>query len=144
MKIQQIRNATMKINYGGITFLLDPWLQDKGTGFSARAVRKEMVGVKNPINDLPMTPDEILSDVDYCLVTHIHPDHFTGDYLPDNFHPFPPGCSCSRSCNSRGTWNYSWLFRLAWHKGKQYNDSCNRSPFHGTCGRLRRSLHKQF
>ncbi len=86
MKIQQIRNATMKINYGGITFLLDPWLQDKGTGFSARAVRKEMVGVKNPINDLPMTPDEILSDVDHCLVTHIHPDHFTGDYLPDNFH----------------------------------------------------------
>ena len=82
MKIQQIRNATMKINYGGITFLLDPWLQDKGTGFSAKAVRKEMVGIKTPINDLPITPDEILSGVDHCLVTHIHPDHFTSDYLP--------------------------------------------------------------
>lgn len=86
MKIQQIRNATMKINYGDITFLLDPWLQDKGTGFSAKAVRKDMIGVKNPINDLPMTPDEILAEVDHCLVTHIHPDHFTSDHLPNNIH----------------------------------------------------------
>lgn len=86
MKIQQIRNATMKINYGGITFLLDPWLQDKGTGFSAKAVRKDRIGVKNPINDLPITPDEILAEVDHCLVTHIHPDHFTSDHLPNNIH----------------------------------------------------------
>ena len=40
MIIQQIRNATLKIMYGGITFLVDPWLQDQGTGFSARAVRQ--------------------------------------------------------------------------------------------------------
>lgn len=86
MKIQQIRNATMKINYGGITFLLDPWLQDKGTGFSAKAVRKDMANVKNPMNDLPMTPAEILAGADHCLVTHIHPDHFTSDYLPNNIH----------------------------------------------------------
>lgn len=86
MKIQQIRNATMKINYVDITFLLDPWLQDKGTGFSAKTVRKEMVGVKNPINDLPVTPAEILAEVAHCLVTHIHPDHFTSDYLPNNIH----------------------------------------------------------
>jgi L-ascorbate metabolism protein UlaG (beta-lactamase superfamily) len=40
MIIQQIRNATLKIEYGGNTFLIDPWLQDQGTGFSARAVRQ--------------------------------------------------------------------------------------------------------
>lgn len=82
MRIQQIRNATLKIQYGDQTILLDPWLQDQGTGFSASAVRPEMRGVRSPLNALPMTPDEILDGVDFCLVTHIHPDHFTPDYLP--------------------------------------------------------------
>lgn len=82
MKIQQIRNATLKIEYGGIKFLLDPWLQDKGTGFSAPAIVPEMMGIKNPLNVLPIQPDEILEGIDYCLVTHVHPDHFTKDYLP--------------------------------------------------------------
>lgn len=72
----------MKIIYGGVTFLLDPWLQDKGTGMSAPTVRPEMSGVKSPLDALPFSPEEILSGVDYCLVTHVHPDHFTEDYLP--------------------------------------------------------------
>ncbi|MCI8333741.1 MAG: MBL fold metallo-hydrolase [Lachnospiraceae bacterium] len=84
MRIQQIRNATLKIIYGDSTFLLDPWLQDRGTGFSALTVRSEMKGVKSPLNELPMPPEEILNGVDYCLVTHIHPDHFTENYLPKN------------------------------------------------------------
>lgn len=106
MKIQQIRNATMKINYGGITFLLDPWLQDKGTGFSAKAVRKEMVGIKTPINDLPITPDEILSGVDHCLVTHIHPDHFTSDYLPNNIHIITQNAADQDTIHKMGFSNY--------------------------------------
>jgi len=82
MKLQQIRNATLKIMYGDLCFLVDPWLQDKGTGFSADAVCPEMRGIKCPMNELPSAPSEILKDVDYCLVTHVHPDHFTPDYLP--------------------------------------------------------------
>ena len=82
MEIQQIRNATLKIKYGDQTIFLDPWLQDQGTGFSANAVRSDMNGVRSPLNALPMMPDEILAEVDFCLVTHIHPDHFTADYLP--------------------------------------------------------------
>ncbi len=82
MKIQQIRNATLKIDYCGQTILLDPWLQDKGTGFSAKAVKPEMNGMRNPLNDLPFPPEAVLHDVDFCLVTHIHPDHFTEDHLP--------------------------------------------------------------
>lgn len=82
MKIQQIRNATLKITYGDTVFLLDPWLQDKGTGFSAPTVNPEMSGLKGPFDELPMPPEEIIKDVDYCLVTHIHPDHFTEEYLP--------------------------------------------------------------
>ncbi len=82
MLIQQIRNATIKIRDGGMTFLIDPWLQDKGTGFSAPSIRPEMQGIRCPINALPDTPENILKDVDYCLVTHLHFDHFSLDYLP--------------------------------------------------------------
>ena len=82
MRIQQIRNATLKIEYAGQTVLLDPWLQDKGTGFSANAIRPEMQGVKCPMDALPCTPDTILNGVDFCLVTHLHFDHFSPDYLP--------------------------------------------------------------
>lgn len=82
MYIQQIRNATLKIKYGGIVFLTDPWFQDKGTGVSVKTVRAEMEGIKCPMNDLPDTPAKILEDVDYCLVTHLHFDHFSRDYLP--------------------------------------------------------------
>ena len=82
MRIQQIRNATLKIEYGDVTFLIDPWLQDKGCGFSASTIIPEMAGIHNPMNDLPMPPEEILQGIDYCLVSHVHPDHFTPDYLP--------------------------------------------------------------
>lgn len=84
MIIQQIRNATLKITYGGVMFLIDPWLQDKGTGFSVKAVRPEMQGIKCPMNDLPDIPENIQQGVDFCLVTHLHFDHFSPDYLPKN------------------------------------------------------------
>lgn len=74
----------MKIEYGSITFLIDPWLQDPGTGFSAKAVRPEMQGVKCPMNALPGSPESILRGVDYCFVTHLHFDHFSVDYLPQD------------------------------------------------------------
>ena len=35
MKIQQIRNATIRIECAGKHFLVDPWFQKKGTGMSA-------------------------------------------------------------------------------------------------------------
>lgn len=82
MIIQQIRNATLKIKYSNITFLIDPWLQDQGTGFSAKSITPELQGVKCPMNTLPDTPENILRDVDCCLVTHLHFDHFSPDYLP--------------------------------------------------------------
>ena len=82
MIIQQIRNATLRIEYGGNTFLIDPWLQDQGTGFSAKAVRPEMQGIKCPMSALPDSPESIVKGVDYCLVTHLHFDHFSVDYLP--------------------------------------------------------------
>lgn len=82
MNIQQIRNATIKITYEPYTFLIDPWLIEKNTGFSARTVIPEMAGIKSPLCDLPFSIDEVLNGVDFCLITHLHPDHFTPDYLP--------------------------------------------------------------
>lgn len=43
-----------------------------------------MQGIKCPMNALPDTPDNILKDVGYCLVTHLHFDHFRPDYLPND------------------------------------------------------------
>ncbi len=82
MRLLHIRNATMKIRYGVLTILLDPWLQDKGAGFSAPTVDPGMENIRNPMNELPLSPEMILAGVDFCLVTHLHPDHFTADYLP--------------------------------------------------------------
>lgn len=84
MTIQQIRSATLKITYGGITFLLDPWLEDQGAGRAAPAVRADMQGKRAPLDALPFPPDEVLAGVDHLLVSHIHPDHFTPHYLPKN------------------------------------------------------------
>ena len=61
MEIIQIRSVTVKFRYRDRTFLLDPWLEDKGTGFSANAVLPEMQGLRCPLNDLPCSPQEILT-----------------------------------------------------------------------------------
>ena len=89
MKITQIRNATLKIEFAGKTFLVDPWLVDKrkfgsfvdipGKPFSTPdPVREEIL---MPICDLPAPVEEILQGVDFYVVTHIHPDHV--DMSPD-------------------------------------------------------------
>lgn len=82
MEIKQIRNATLKIKYGNVCFLIDPWFEEQGTGYSAKAIKVEMQGVKCPMNRLPESPYETIKGVDVCLVTHMHFDHFSSDYLP--------------------------------------------------------------
>ncbi|MBQ7453961.1 MAG: MBL fold metallo-hydrolase [Selenomonadaceae bacterium] len=89
MKIQQIRNATLKINYAGKIFLVDPWLiagqkfgrfvDIPGKPFHTPDPVREQIPM--PIYDLPATVEEILRGVDYYILTHIHPDHI--DIAPD-------------------------------------------------------------
>ncbi|MEB5924768.1 MBL fold metallo-hydrolase [Franconibacter daqui] len=73
MKITQIRNATLKLEYGGVRFLIDPMLADKGTfeGFPDTP-RSHL---RNPLVDLPMTIEDIIN-VDVVIVTHTHIDHW--------------------------------------------------------------------
>ena len=83
MKIQQIRNATLKINYAGKIFLIAPWLVEKNKFGSFEDIPgkpfKTLDEVKNkipaPICELPEPAEKILEGVDYYLITHIHPDH---------------------------------------------------------------------
>ena len=70
MKIQLIRNATMKLSYAGQTILTDPML-------SAKDAYDPFAGVaRNPTVELPHTLEQILDRVDGVLVSHGHPDHF--------------------------------------------------------------------
>lgn len=70
MKIELIRNATLRWTVGDWTLLVDPFLADRGTlpAFDG--------GDPNPLVDLPRPPEEIVAGVDAVLVSHLHPDHF--------------------------------------------------------------------
>lgn len=70
MKLQLIRNATMRITMNGHTFLTDPYLADK---FSRPTYSGKS---KNPTADLPMPAVEVLKDIEMVLLSHIHSDHF--------------------------------------------------------------------
>lgn len=74
MKFMQIRNATIKVEYAGKTFLFDPFLADKGAvpGYPATVNSH----INNPTVDLPMSMSEVFKDVDAVIVTHTHPDHW--------------------------------------------------------------------
>lgn len=73
MKLTQIRNATLLLEYAGTRFLIDPMLAEKEAweGFPGTA-RSHL---RNPRVALPL-PLETLLDVDAILVTHTHRDHW--------------------------------------------------------------------
>lgn len=70
MKVKLIRNATLRIEYAGITMLIDPMLGSKGAFRSFAGIEN------NPTVDLPIPASEVLSGVDLMLVSHLHQDHF--------------------------------------------------------------------
>ncbi|KQW64950.1 MBL fold metallo-hydrolase [Variovorax sp. Root411] len=73
MKITQVRNATLIIEYAGTKFLVDPMLAKKGIypGFEGTPNSH----LKNPTVELTVPMDQIC-DVDAIIVTHTHPDHW--------------------------------------------------------------------
>ncbi|MFJ7106109.1 MBL fold metallo-hydrolase [Pseudomonas sp. NPDC098740] len=74
VQVQQIRNATVKIDFSGTTFLVDPMLSAKSEfpGFPG-TYRSEL---RNPLVDLPFSVDEVLNSVEAVVVTHTHTDHW--------------------------------------------------------------------
>ena len=72
-KLTQVRNATLRIDYGGVRFLVDPLLAEKGAypGFEGTANSH----LRNPLVPLPMPLGNII-EVDAVIMTHLHSDHW--------------------------------------------------------------------
>ena len=70
MKLQLIRNATLKLDYAGRTVLVDPYLAPKHSlpSFTGRS--------PNPMVELPLRIEDILDGVELVIVSHLHDDHF--------------------------------------------------------------------
>lgn len=82
--IQLIRNATMRIEYGGKTFLTDPMFADKETlaGFLNNDV------LANPRIALPVSIENVLKGVDAVILSHSHIPAEDMPSLPsDHFDP---------------------------------------------------------
>ena len=73
MKITQVRNATIVVEYNNTKFLIDPWLMPKDymPGFDT-AINSQ---IRQPRVKLPFDIEKIV-DVDAVIITHIHPDHW--------------------------------------------------------------------
>lgn len=73
MKITQVRNATIIIEYNNTKFLIDPWLAPKNSmpGFDT-AINSE---IRQPRVELPFEIEKIVN-TDAVIITHVHPDHW--------------------------------------------------------------------
>ncbi len=71
MNLRLIRNATLRLQYGGVDFLIDPML---GVRHSIRPMGDSTD--RNPTVDLPCSVDEVIDGADAVIISHLHPDHF--------------------------------------------------------------------
>lgn len=89
MKITQIRNATIVVEYANKKFLIDPMLAEKGTyHVFPSTIRNDLY---NPIVSLQTSIDNILDGLDAVIITHLHLDHFDDvakNVLPKNIKMF--------------------------------------------------------
>ncbi|MBB4826824.1 L-ascorbate metabolism protein UlaG (beta-lactamase superfamily) [Sporosarcina luteola] len=89
MKIHQIRNATIVLEYAEKKFLIDPMLAEKGVYPPfPNSPRQDQ---KNPLVDLPTSIDQIINGIDAVIVTHLHYDHWdeaAAEVLPKDIELF--------------------------------------------------------
>jgi L-ascorbate metabolism protein UlaG (beta-lactamase superfamily) len=70
MQIQLIRSATLRIEYAGHTFVIDPYL-------AAKHSRPSLAGKSpNPLVDLPCSPLKVIAHAEMIVISHLHSDHF--------------------------------------------------------------------
>ncbi len=85
MQFQQIRGATVKLNFAGISFLIDPFFAPKDAYPPLEACHHP--NLRWPTVELPLPMQEIVKDIDAVIITHLHPDHldeFAIKALPKN------------------------------------------------------------
>lgn len=100
---QHIRNATAKINYGGKTFLIDPYLAPKGSyaGFEGTVNSRQ----RNPVIDMKQPAAEVIKGVDAVVVTHTHDDHWdeaAQKMLPKNIPVFVQNAGDAKTIRGQG------------------------------------------
>jgi L-ascorbate metabolism protein UlaG (beta-lactamase superfamily) len=92
MRVTLVRNATLLLEIQAQRVLVDPALDDAG---ARPPVENTANPKRNPLVPLPMPAEQIVSDLDAILVTHLHSDHFDekgGRLLP---HDVPVFCQPS-------------------------------------------------
>ena len=74
MLIQQIRNATIIIEYAEKRFLIDPMFVPKN--YYPPIPQSFTPHLRWPLVELPFNAEEIIQDIDAVIMTHYHIDHF--------------------------------------------------------------------
>lgn len=75
MRIHQLRNATMVIEYSDKRFLVDPMFAGAGVNDGSDA-DMPIIDDPWPLHDLPLPPKDIIKNIDAVIITHLHVDHF--------------------------------------------------------------------
>lgn len=88
MKIQLIRHAALWLEYGGVTFLVDPMLSAQGVNPPIINTANEH---RNPLVSLPGPAAQWL-EPDAVLVTHLHQDHWDAAAAELLSHELPVLC----------------------------------------------------
>ena len=102
----QIRNATTKITYNGVTILVDPFLAPKEyyPGFEG-APTPEQKKQRVPMVDLPIPMEEILKNLEAVIITHTHYDHWdewAAKEIPKNIPIFVQNASDKKLVEKQG------------------------------------------
>jgi len=78
MRLRLVRHATLLLETSLGRILLDPMLRAAGT---TPPIENTPNQARNPLVELPIPAEDVVRDVDLCIVTHLHGDHFD-DLLP--------------------------------------------------------------
>jgi len=69
MQFQLIRCATIRMRYAGRQLIIDPYLASRHTMPSSAGISL------NPLVDLPMSPSEVLAEIELGLISYLHDDY---------------------------------------------------------------------
>jgi L-ascorbate metabolism protein UlaG (beta-lactamase superfamily) len=72
VRLRLIRHATLRVEFAGRRFLVDPMLDEPG---ARPPVANTANDRRNPLVPLPLPPAEVVAGIDAVVVTHLHADH---------------------------------------------------------------------